>query len=108
MRSTMRQDLSIAFLILALAVSGLAQSSGGSFTITSQVVAGGGCGPDGSGGCTSSIGSGNLVVDGTAGEPGAHDLFREPPFFARTGFLYTTLGDTPNPADGNIHRPLRD
>jgi Carboxypeptidase regulatory-like domain/Domain of unknown function (DUF4214) len=80
----------------------LGQSSGGSFTITSQVVAGGGCGPDGSGGCTSSVGAGNLVVDGTAGEPGANDLFRQPPFSGRSGFWYTTLGLTPTAANGNV------
>ena len=78
------------------------QSSGGSFTIASQVVAGGGCSPDGSGGCTQSIGSGNLSLDGTAGEPGAADLSRQSPYSSRSGFWYTGLGNAPTAASGNV------
>lgn len=90
-------------LLLTLNVSvSFAQSSGGTFTIASQVVAGGGCGPDGAGGCTPSIGSGNLTVEGTAGEPGAADLSRQPPYSLRGGFWYTNLGLTPTAANGNI------
>jgi len=97
----MRQDLSIAFLILALAVSGLAQSSGGSFTITSQVVAGGGCGPNESGGCSPSSG-GNLSLHGTVAEPGATDLSRQSPYSSRSGFWYTGLGNAPTAARTNV------
>src|SRR5437660_10493073 len=89
-------------LIISLAATALGQSSGGTFTITSQVVAGGGCGPDGSGGCTSSIGSGNLSLDGTSAEPGAADVSRQSPFSLRSGFWYTGLGNTPTATNGNI------
>src|SRR6266850_688604 len=97
-----------ALLIVSSASAAFSQSSGGSFTITSQVVAGGGCGPDGSGGCTSSTGSGNLGVDGTVGEPGAVELLREPPYSLRGGFWYATLGATPTAADGNISGLIAD
>ena len=80
----------------------LGQSSGGSFTITSHVAAGGGCGPDGRGGCTQSIGSGNLSLDGTAAEPGAAELSRTSPFSLRGGFWYGTLGNTPTAAPASI------
>ena len=84
------------------------QSSGGSFTITSQVVAAGGCGPDGSGGCTPSIGSGNISLDGTVTEPGAIELLRQSPFSLRGGFWYTTLGATPTATDGSISGRIAD
>jgi hypothetical protein len=92
----------LVMLVSVFALRSFAQSSGGSFTITSHVVAGGGCGPDGSGGCTSSIGSGNLVVTGTVAEPGAADLSRQPPFSLRSGFWYATLGATPTAANGTV------
>jgi Carboxypeptidase regulatory-like domain/Domain of unknown function (DUF4214) len=93
----------LAALLMAMNASGaFSQSSGGTFTITSQVVAGGGCGPDGSGGCTPSIGSGNLVVTGTAAEPGAAELSNQSPFSLRGGFWYATLGATPTAANGTV------
>ena len=93
----------VAVLLLSVLTTGiLAQSSGGSFTITSQVAAGGGCAPNGSGGCTPSIGSGNLVVTGTAAEPGAADLSRQPPNSVRGGFWYATLGTAPTASSGMI------
>jgi hypothetical protein len=92
----------LIMLLSVFALKSFAQSSGGSFTITSQVVAGGGCGPDGSGGCTPSIGSGNLVVTGTVAEHGAADLSRQPPFSLRSGFWYATLGATPTAANGTV------
>ncbi len=42
-----------ALLLLVNGLVAFGQSTGDGFTITSQVVAGGGCGPDGSGGCNS-------------------------------------------------------
>jgi hypothetical protein len=92
----------LIMMLSVFALSSFAQSSGGSFTITSHVVAGGGCGPDGSGGCTSSIGSGNLVVNGTVAEPGAADLSRQAPISLRSGFWYTTLGASPTAANGTV------
>jgi len=92
----------LSVLLIAISASAaFAQSSGGTFTITSQVVAGGGCGPDGSGGCMSSTG-GVLGVDGTVGEPSAVELLRQPPYSLRGGFWYATLGATPTAADGSI------
>lgn len=79
-------------LPLASASASLAQSAGGPFTISSHVVAGGGCGPDGNGGCTPSIGSGNLSLEGTVGEPFAGGLSSETPFSVRSGFWYTLEG----------------
>src|SRR3989441_12329422 len=101
LKSTLLILTSAFFLVLHPAAS-FAQSSGGSFTITSHVAAGGGCGPNGGGGCTQSIGSGNLIVEGTAAEPGAADLTREPPFSLRGGFWHTAPGNTPTAANGNI------
>lgn len=97
-------QLVLLSLLLALVntFAAFGQSSGGTFTITSQVVAGGGCGPDGSGGCTQSIGSGNLSLNGTAGESGASELSRQSPFSLRSGFWYATLGATPTAANGNV------
>ncbi len=48
-------------LLTVYSQTAYAQSSGGNFTITSQVVAAGGCGSDGSGGCTQSIGGNKLM-----------------------------------------------
>jgi hypothetical protein len=94
---------SCALMLLSVFASkSFAQSSGGPFTITSQVVAGGGCGPDGSGGCTPSIGSGNLVITGTVAESGAAELSRQPPFSLRGGFWQTTLGTAPTAASGSV------
>ena len=84
------------------ASAAFSQSSGGTFTITSQVVAGGGCGPNGSGGCSPSTGSGNLSLHGTVAEPGATDLSRQSPYSARSGFWYTGLGNAPTAASGNV------
>jgi hypothetical protein len=90
-------------LMLVNSLAAFAQSSGGSFTTASQVVAGGGCGTDGTGGCAPSIGSGNLVVSGTAAESGAADLSRQAPFSLRGGFWYATLGNSsPTAANGTI------
>jgi hypothetical protein len=112
MMTRMNKNGRLIFLCVALlaatASPSFSQSSGGTFTITSQVVAGGGCGPDGSGGCTQSIGSGSLVLDGTAGEPGAADLSRQPPFTVRGGFWYTNLGLTPTAANGNVSGQIVD
>ena len=92
----------VIMVLTVFAFRSFAQSSGGSFTITSQVVAGGGCGPDGSGGCMPSIGSGNLVVTGTVAESGTADLSRQSPFSLRSGFWYATLGAAPTAANGSI------
>jgi hypothetical protein len=83
------------------ASAAFSQSSGGTFTITSHVAAGGGCAPDGSGGCISSTG-GALGVDGTAGEPSAVEMLTQTPYQLRGGFWYATLGATPTAADGNV------
>ena len=91
--------------LMAIFLSGataFAQSSGGSFTITSHVAAGGGCGANGNGGCAPSIGSGSLTLDGTVAEPGAADFSRNPPFSLRGGFSYTTLGNIPTAAPASI------
>jgi hypothetical protein len=90
-----------ALLIAMNASAAFSQSSGGTFTITSHVAAGGGCAPDGSGGCISSTG-GVLGVDGTAGEPGAVEMLTQSPYQLRGGFWYATLGATPTAADGNV------
>lgn len=96
-------------LTLMSSVTAFSQSSGGSFTITSHVAAGGGCGLDGSVGCTPSIGSGNLVVTGTAAEPGAADLSRQSPYSLRGGFWYTTLGaNTPTATNGKVSGRILD
>jgi len=81
-------------------VGAFSQSSGGSFKIANSVVAGGGCGPNGSGGCTP--GSGNLSLYGTVSEPGAADLSRQSPYSSRSGFWYTGLGNAPTAASGNV------
>ena len=78
-----------ALLTMVNTLTVFAQSTGGPFTITSHVVAGGGCGPDGSGGCAPSIGSGNLSLEGTVAEPFAGGLSSETPFSLRSGFWYT-------------------
>jgi len=95
-------------LLAATASQSVGQSSGGSFAITSQVVAGGGCGPNGSGGCTQSLGSGNLSLDGTVGEAGAADLSRQSPFSLRGGFWYGTPGATPTAANGTVTGTILD
>jgi len=89
-------------ILFVFAAEAAAQSSGGSFTLTSHVVAGGGCAPDGSGGCTQSIGSGNLSVDGTVAEPGAIELVRQPPYSLRGGFWYGTEVATPTATNGKV------
>jgi hypothetical protein len=99
--------LSTVLIVMNTAVA-ICQSSGGSFTITTQVVAGGGCAPDGSGGCTPSIGSGNLVVTGTAAQPGAADLSRQPPYSVRGGFWYASLAATPTAANGMVSGTIFD
>ena len=111
----MRQrDKSSLFIICALlmlvnGIAAFAQGSGGSFTMTSHVAAGGGCGADGTGGCTPSIGSGNLVVTGTAAEPGAADLSRQSPYALRGGFWYATLGNSsPTAANGTVSGRILD
>jgi hypothetical protein len=90
-----------ALLLVINASAAFSQSSGGNFTITSQVVAGGGCGPDGSGGCTQSIG-GNFAANGTTAEPGAADLSRQSPYSLRSGFWYADPGNTPTAAPASI------
>src|SRR6266568_1608448 len=93
----------LSTLLMAMnASAAFSQSSGGTFTITSQVVAGGGCGPNGSGGCSPSTGSGNLSLHGTVAEPGATDLSRQSPYSSRSGFWYTGLGNAPTAASGNV------
>jgi hypothetical protein len=105
---TRRRLVFLSALLMAISASAaFSQSSGGTFTITSQVVAGGGCGPDGSGGCTSSTG-GVLGVDGTVGEPSAVELLRQPPYSLRGGFWYATLGATPTAADGSVSGLIAD
>jgi Carboxypeptidase regulatory-like domain/Domain of unknown function (DUF4214) len=91
----------LAAFLLTNASTSFAQS-GGSFTITSQAVVGGGCSPNGSGGCQQSSGSGNLVLNASIGESGANDLSRQSPFTVRGGFWYGTLGATPTAANSNI------
>src|SRR2546426_7190409 len=67
----MRQNHKLSRLIILcglltmINVGAFSQSSGGSFKIANSVVAGGGCGPNGSGGCTPGSGSGNLSLYGT-------------------------------------------
>ena len=95
-------------LICALAVSALGQSKGGSFTIANSVVAGGGCGPNGSGGCSPSIGGGNLSLHGTISEPGAADLSRQIPYSSRSGFWNTGLAQAPTAANGNVGGRITD
>jgi hypothetical protein len=110
MRRTNRNSLMSLLctaLLAATASPSFGQSSGGTFAITSQVVAGGGCGPDGSGGCTSSTG-GILGVDGTVGEPGAVEMLTQSPYQLRGGFWYATLGSTPTAADGNVRGHIVD
>ena len=63
-------------------VSAWAQSSSGSYRITSSVTAGGG---------GASTGSGNLTLEGTAGQPGAGGPFSNSPLSFRSGFWPTTL-----------------
>src|SRR5262245_20570305 len=89
-------------LIFGSAHFTFSQSSGGSYTVTSHVASGGGCAPDGLGGCTQSIGSGNLVLNGTVGEPGASNQLSETPFTTRFGFWHTIVSLAPTAADGNI------
>ena len=100
--------LFLCALLMAISASAaFSQSSGGTFTITSQVVAGGGCGPNGSGGCISSTG-GVLGVNGTAGEPSAVEMLTQSPYQVRGGFWYATLGSTPTAADGSINGRIVD
>lgn len=68
---------SALLLVCALALSAFAQSSGGSFQITQSVVAGGG---------EKSTDSGNLIVEGAAGQSGAGTLLRIPPYSQTGGF----------------------
>jgi len=88
--------LSIVLGLLALGtISGMAQTlSGGSFTITSSVTAGGG---------GNSTGSGNTGITGTTGQSAAGGPHANSPFSHDAGFWPTTLGQvapTPTPLAG--------
>ena len=104
----MRQNHKLSRLIILcglltmINVGAFSQSSGGSFKIANSVVAGGGCGPNGSGGCTPGSGSGNLSLYGTVAEPGAADLSGQGPYSSRSGFWYTGLGNAPTAARTNV------
>ena len=85
-----------AFSVLAFvcisALTTLGQSSGGTFRVSSSTVAGGGG--------TSSGGS--VRVDGTAGQPAAGGLLRNPPFSVSSGVWPSTQGSTPTAAPATI------
>jgi hypothetical protein len=86
--------LSVVSALLALGtVAGLAQTlSGGSFTVTSSVTAGGG---------GKSIGSGNVGVEGTSGQSAAGGPHANSPFSHDAGFWPTTqAAPTPTPLAG--------
>jgi hypothetical protein len=94
MKGTKKAVLIIALLFSFSVAFG---QSGGSFRITSSVIAGGG-GP--------STGSGNLSVESTVAQPDAVDLMRQPPFSLRGGYQYATLGLTPTAAPAVISGQL--
>jgi len=104
----MRQNHKLSRLIILcglltmINVGAFSQSSGGSFKIANSVVAGGGCGPNGSGGCSPSSGSGNLSLHGTVAEPGAADLSGQGSYSSTSGFWYTGLGNAPTAASRNV------
>src|SRR5213078_1648077 len=104
----MRQNHKLSRLIILcglltmINVGAFSQSSGGSFKIANSVVAGGGCGPNGSGGCSPSSGSGNLSLHGTVAEPGAADHSDQRPYSSRSGFWYTGLENAPTAASGSV------
>jgi hypothetical protein len=81
------------FLILVVASTAWAQSSGGSFQMTSSVVAGGG-------GSNSS--SGSFKMDGTPGQNGAGTLTNNGTFTQLGGFWPTTIGLTPTAAGVSV------
>src|SRR5712692_7583708 len=76
--------LIVAFLFAVFAprleTISLAQSSGGPYRLQQSVIANGGGGP--------STGTGNLSIEGTAGQPVAGDLYRNPPFSHNAGFWF--------------------
>lgn len=90
-----RATLTCAVLLCLVAPAG-AQSSGGSFQITSSVVAGGG-GSNSSGGT-----GGGFNLDGTPGQPGAGTPTRNPPFSQVGGFWPTTSGLAPTAAEVSV------
>lgn len=102
--------LFVLAVFCGLTITAAGQSSGGSFTITNSVVAGGGCGSDGAGGCIPSTNSptNSFTVEGTPGEAGASDLSRNPPYSERGGFWYGNLSASPTAADGNISGRITD
>jgi len=94
MRQTnQRATLILLVLLLSLGLSplaALAQSSGGNYKITSSVQAGGG---------GTSVGSGNKVIDGTAGQTGAGGPLSNGSVSHDGGFWPTTLAQ-PMPVQG--------
>lgn len=70
-----------------------AQSSGGSFQVTSSVTAGGG---------GSNSKGGSFKVDGTAGQPGAGTQTQNSPFTQLGGFWQGTVANTPTAAPASI------
>jgi hypothetical protein len=78
-------------LVCFIALTTFAQSSGGNFRITSSTVASGG----------TSSGTGNVSVDGSAGQPSAGTT-QQTPFSISTGFWPTSLSFTPSAANGSI------
>jgi hypothetical protein len=87
------------FLLCVTVVKICAQSSGGPFTITSQVAAGGGCVPNGSGGCTQGVAGGFSLI-GTINEPGADNPLSLLSFSFGGGFWNLELVDY-TPSVGN-------
>src|SRR6266853_661929 len=87
-----RTTLIVSILSLSLilsTVAGVAQSSGGPYKITSSVTGSGG---------SSSSGSGNLVIEGTAGQPAAGGPHNNSTYAHDAGFWPTTLAQaTPTP-----------
>jgi hypothetical protein len=83
----------LAALIIST-VAGLAQtSSGGPYKITSAVQAGGG---------GTSSGSGNITIEGTAGQPAAGGPHGSSPYTHDAGFWFTTMVPaTPTPLPGS-------
>ena len=83
------ESFGFALLLISLfALSAHGQSTGGSFTIRSSVIAGGG---------GNSTGGGNLIVDGTIGQPAAGTTSSNGPFAQTGGFWQPQSGATPAP-----------